>query len=151
MQKEIVDLFHNFSNDQTLFIYENTFSSKEVDIFSFCDRLRIWEPDGIPFFGDFDIYVKVYKNQEFKGFYRIEVFPWNEINLHIAFPTSNSFISRYYLRTTGIFLQKLLPISKKYKIFCVFNSSNKNVLSYMKHFKFTKIESEENRYLYNFD
>ena len=134
--QEIREIFNGFKTNETIFLSDNQFTEKEIQIFSDKDKLSIWEPDGVPFCGDFDNYIKVFKSNEFKGFYRVEVFPWGEINLHIAFPTSESLISRYYLKTTREFLNNLIPLSKKVKIYCVFRPSNTNVLKYMTHFKF---------------
>lgn len=134
---EIIKIFDQLTYQETVFLCDNSFTSNELEIFSIEDRLKIWEPNGEPFFGNFDLYIKVFKKNEFKGFFRIEVFPWGELNLHIAFPTSDSFISRYYLKITHEFLKSLIPLSKKLEIYCVFRTSNTNVLRYMRHFKFS--------------
>jgi hypothetical protein len=150
---EIIKIFDHLTYQQTVFSFDNSFTSDELKIFSFEDRLKIWEPDGDPFFGDFDIYLKVFKDNKFKGFYRIEVFPWGELNLHIGFPTSKSFVSRYYLTITDFFLRRLIPISKKFDIYCIFRDDNKNVLKYMAYFNFLIEEpaNNQNRYKFNLE
>lgn len=147
----LIKLFNGLKIQQTLFMCENKFSANEVGIFSLEDRKKIWEPDGFPFCGDFDLYVKLYKENIFKGFFRIEVFPWGEINLHIAFPTSRSMISRYYLKTTSDFLKILIPISREIPIYCVFKSDNNNVIKYMEYFNFDKYNLYDNIITYKFN
>lgn len=135
--KEFIrDYLDGFSFLNTRFRVDSFFSESETNIFSNLDRKKIWSPDGLPFCGDFDLYVKVYHNDIFQGFFRLEIFPWNEINLHIAFSTSNSFKSRYYLKTTCFFLSLLNVFILDFDIYCFVDSDNKNVLSYMRFFGF---------------
>jgi hypothetical protein len=141
-KKKIKFHLNGITFSDTTFICENKFSSDELNKFSKIDCEKIWLPDGIPFLGEFDLYIKVFKNKSFQGFFRIEIFPWKEINLHIAFPTSNSFKSRYYLKTTSFFLFMLKDL--KYEIYCLVNNNNTNVMKYMIFFdfKFVKQENE---------
>lgn len=128
---------------------ENKFIVDELNNFSKIDREKIWLPNGNPFFGEFDLYVKVLKNNSFQGFFRLEIFPWKEINLHVAFPTSNSFKSRYYLKTTSFFLYILKDLN--YEIYCLVDSNNKNVMNYMRFFDFKYIGMEDNLLRFKFE
>ena len=125
-----------FSIFNIMFRCDANFSVSEINQFSINDRKKIWAPDGLPFSGEFDLYVKVFNSDSFQGFFRLEIFPWDEINLHIAFPTSNSFKSRYYLRSTNIFLHLLNELASLYNIFCLVDSENRNVMRYMRFFGF---------------
>lgn len=131
-----------FYFSSTVFKSESFFLDSEVNLFIKSDRKNIWSPDGLPFLGEFDLYLKVYKNDSFQGFFRLEVFPWQEINLHVAFPTSNSFKSRYYLKTTSIFLSLLNDLITDYNIYCLVNSENRNVMRYMSFFGFERLGVE---------
>jgi hypothetical protein len=141
---------HGFSFADTVFISAPTFLDSEVNIFSKDDRKRIWVPDGIPFLGEFDLYLKVYRKYLFQGFFRLEIYPWNEINLHIAFPTSNSFKSRYYLRATSHFLSLLNELEPYYDICCLVDPQNRNVTKYMKFFGFQAIAQENSLIRFKF-
>jgi hypothetical protein len=150
-QKDIKETFNGLVINETVFLCDDYFSKEEVQIYTSQDRANIWEPDGEPFCGEFDIYIKIIHKTVFKGFFRIELFSWGEIHLHIAFPTSKSLISRYYLGTTELFLKKLIPFAKMIPIYCVFRSSNKNVLDYMKYFQFEKEKSLDGLDYYKFN
>jgi hypothetical protein len=140
-----------FSFSDTFFRCESTFLESEVNLFSKTDRENIWAPDGIPFKGEFDVYLKVFKNNIFQGFFRLEIFPWNEINLHISFPSSNSFKSRYFLQTTSYFLSLLNDLVLKYNIYCIVDSDNRNVVRYMNYFEFKRIGDETELVRYKFE
>ena len=142
--------FDNFSHLNTTFKIACSFSELEVSIFSSPDRKKIWSPDGLPFYGEFDLYLKVYNKNIFQGFFRIEIFPWNEINLHIAFPTSHSFKSRYYLRTTYAFLSLFNDFISVFNIFCLVHPDNKNVIKYMRFFDFEYIGFEDDLIRFKF-
>lgn len=148
------ELFRNhldgFSFLNTSFKIDSFFSESEVNIFSKLDRIKIWSPDGLPFCGEFDLYLKVYNNDTFQGFFRLEIFPWNEINLHVAFPTSNSFKSRYYLRTTNIFLSLFNDFVSVFNIYCLVNLENRNILSYMIYFGFERLGIEDDLIRFKF-
>lgn len=94
------------------------------------------------FLGEFDVYVKVFNKGSFQGFFRLEIFPWYEIHLHIAFPTCNSFKSRYFLKTTAFFLKLLLELVSDFNIYCLVNEQNKNIMKYMAFFGFIPIVQE---------
>ena len=148
------EIFRNhldgFSFLNTTFKIDSFFSESEVNIFSKHDRVKIWSPDGSPFCGELDLYLKVYNNDTFQGFFRLEIFPWNEINLHVAFPTSNSLKSRYYLRATYIFLSLLNDFVSEFNIYCLVNLTNKNVISYMRYFGFERIGIEDDLIRFKF-
>jgi hypothetical protein len=148
------EIFRNhldgFSFLNTSFNIDSFFSESEVNIFSILDLKKIWSPDGLPFCGEFDLYLKVYNNDTFQGFFRLEIFPWNETNLHVAFPTSNSFKSRYYLRTTYVFLSLLNDFVSVFNIYCLVNIENKNVLSYMNFFGFERLGIEDDLIRFKF-
>jgi len=139
-----------FSFSDTVFKCDSIFLESEVNLFSKIDRNKIWSPDGFPFLGEFDLYLKIYKNDTFQGFFRLEVYPWNEINLHVAFPTSNSFKSRYYLKTTSFFLFLLNDLESDYNIYCLVDLENRNVMRYMRFFDFECIETEKDLARYKF-
>jgi hypothetical protein len=139
-----------FSFSDTVFKSDSSFSNSEINLFSEKDRKNIWVPNGLPFLGEFDVYLKVYKNKSFQGFFRLEVYPWNEINLHIAFPTSNSFKSRYYLKTTFFFLSLLNDLLPEFKIYCLVDLENRNVLKYVCFFNFERIGTENELIRYKF-
>jgi hypothetical protein len=139
-----------FSFSDTVFKSDSNFLDSEVSLYSKEDRNNIWSPNGLPYLGEFDVYLKVYKNDSFQGFFRLEVYPWNEINLHIAFPTSNSFKSRYYLKTTFFFLSLLNDLLSQYKIYCLVDLQNRNVMRYMSFFNFERIGIENELIRYKF-
>ena len=140
-----------FFTRNTIFRCVNSFTASEINKFSINDRKKIWAPDGIPFSGEFDLYVKVFNQDAFQGFFRLEIFPWDEVNLHIAFPTSNSFKSRYYLRSTNVFLHLLNDLASFYSIYCLVDSENKNVMRYMCFFGFKQIGYSGDLYRYKFE
>lgn len=139
-----------FSFSDTVFKCNSNFLESEVNLFSEIDRNKIWSPDGFPFLGEFDLYLKIYKNETFQGFFRLEIYPWNEINLHVAFPTSNSFKSRYYLKTTSFFLFLLNDFESDYNICCLVDIENRNVMRYMQFFNFEYVGIEKNLIRYKF-
>jgi hypothetical protein len=140
-----------FSSLNILFRCDTNFSVSEINQFSINDRKKIWAPDGIPFSGEFDLYVKVFNNDSFQGFFRLEIFPWDEINLHIAFPTANSFKSRYYLKSTNIFLHLLNELTSLFNIYCLVDSENRNVMRYMGFFGFKNLGNSENLVRFKFE
>jgi hypothetical protein len=139
-----------FSFLNSTFKIDSLFSESEVNIFSKPDREKIWSPDGSPFCGEFDLYLKVYNNDIFQGFFRLEIFPWDEINLHVAFPTSNSLKSRYYLRATYFFLLMLNDFASVFNIYCLVNLENKNIISYMRYFDFERLGIEDDLIRFKF-
>jgi len=148
------EIFRNhlngFSFFNSTFKIDSSFSESEINIFSKIDLEKIWVPDGSPFCGEFDLYLKVYNNDTFKGFFRLEIFPWNEINLHVAFPTANSLKSRYYLRATYLFLSLLNDFVSFFNIYCLVDLQNKNVISYMRFFGFERLGIENDLIRFKF-
>jgi hypothetical protein len=149
LREEIGFRLNGVTSADTIFKCDPNFSMEEINVYNENDRNKIWAPDGVPFLGEFDLYIKVFKNNLFQGFFRLEIFPWNEINLHIAFPTSNSFKSMYYIKTTSLFLHSLQDL--KYKIYCFVDFNDKNVLKYMYFFDFKFLGNEQDQAKFKFE